>query len=424
MAEVLARIFPELAGQLLRPPPAPPNVDERRGIVRPWEDQGGSVSALTRSLMNRQRLECITWREVWEDFVSGDMFLRDKYTFEQLRTYWVSPEESLEAAISRHAKVALHPDRVYRITERVQIRGSCYVIGNGATVMVDTSERVGFLLTMQQMGPAIVGMFGCTFMNVKFTCETTRFRGKCIMANTYVTVHGCQFAGFPGDCLELHAGGRVRGTVFSAVFKAIVSTSRNALSVSKCIFDKCMLGISSVGYLKARDNVSVECLCFLLCKGLGRITHNVIQGPFLTSYRLVTCANGGVTVLRTVHVAAHPRRTWPVFEHNVMFRTNMFLGHRRGIFLPRQCNLVYCNVVLDRDAASSVGLSGVWDMNVNVYKVLRVEERRNRLYHCECGETHLATGHILGLCTEEVRTDHLQNTVARAEFSSSEDEQD
>ncbi|QHR77488.1 E1B 55K [Squirrel monkey adenovirus] len=436
----IVRLFPELAEQLVGQPgrgppriPHPPNVDERRGVVRPWEAAmeapPGEVepgpSSRTVALMNRSRLECVGWQDVWEDFVRGDMFLREKYTFEQLRTYWVHPNEDLGQAIARHCKVALHPDQTYRVRSKIFIQNCCYVIGNGATVVVETSERVAFHCGMQQMCPAITGMFGCTFTNIRFTCDSNAFRGTCIMANTSVLVHGCQFMGFPGDCVVTNVGGRIRGCVLTACFKGILNPGRHSLSVSKCIFDKCIIAVSTMGFAKIRHNYATECTCFLLCRGVARIQHNTVQGPFYGhNYRMVTCGDGTVQSLRPIHVVAHPRRQWPVFEHNVLIRTSVYLGCRRGMFVPRQCQAFHVNFVLDHHAATQVSISGLFDMSVQIYRVLRMEERRQRMMHCECGEVHQANGHILGICTEDMRLDPLQHSVARTEFSSSEDEAD
>ncbi|AEK98444.1 E1B 55K [Titi monkey adenovirus ECC-2011] len=433
----VARLFPELAGQLRaplhRPVPRPPprNVDERRGIVRPWDeanpqpaDEQAGPSDRTRSWMMRRRLENITWQEVWDDFLRGDMFLRDRYTFEQIRTHWVDPHEDLGLAIATHCKVALHPDRTYRVRDKIFIQNCCYVIGNGATIMVETSERVAFQLGMQQMSPSITGMFGCTFVNCRFSCDPNVFRGICIAANTSFLVHGCHFFGFPGDCIVANVGGRVRGTTFTSCFKGIYNPGRHALSVSKCIFDKCMIAISTLGFSKIRHNVATECLCFLLCRGLGRIQGNTVHGPYLSSHRMVTCGDGTIQTLRTIHIVAHPRRTWPVFEHNVLMRTSMYLGNRRGIFMPRQSQAFHTNLVLDQHASTQVSISGLYDMSLQIYRTLRVDETRSRLMHCECGESHLVNGHVLGICTDDMRVDPLQYSAARTEYSSSEDEAD
>lgn len=422
--------FPELRRHLLRSPgrgleedPGEGGSGEQRGIKRPREGRKveGIMSELTLSLMTRKRTENKWFSEIWDEFRTGDMYLQTKYTFEQVYTKWLNPEDDWEDALTRYGKVALRPDTKYRLTKKVELRSCAYVIGNGAQVEVDTQERVAFACNMVNMGPGIVGMGGIIFHNVRFYGDN--FSGMVIMANTTVLLHGCYFFGFNNTVLEVWGHSKVRGCTFYGCWKAIASRPKSEISVKKCLFERCTLGVCVEGKGRICNNVASENGCFALIKGFATLKYNMIcgQSPTERTYQMLTCADGNVHLLKTVHITAHAKKPWPLFEHNVLTRCSVHLGPRRGIFIPHQCNFSHTNVLVETEAVTRFSLTGVFDMSVVIYKILRYEETKARCRCCECGGKHLRNQPVIVDVTEEVRMDHMQHSCARADYSTDED---
>ncbi|AEF59042.1 E1b 55K [Simian adenovirus 20] len=396
---------------------------EQRGQKRDHYESLTFLADVTMSLMAKSRLEVVWYPEVWEDFEKGDMHLLEKYNFEQVKTYWMNPDEDWEVILNRYGKVALRPDCRYYVREKVVLRRNVYLLGNGATIEMTDPRRGGFVANMQEMCPGVVGLSGVTFHGIRF-CGNN-FGGVVIVANTPVVVHNCYFFGFSNTCIELRVGGKVRGSSFYACWKGVVAQGKSKVSVHKCMLERCTLGISSEGFLHASDNVASDNGCFILLKGGGRICHNMICGPGTVPpkpYQMVTCTDGKVRMLKPVHIVGHRRRPWPEFEHNVMTRCSIYLGGRRGVFMPRQCNLAHCNVIMEPPAATQVCFSGIFDISMVVYKILRYDDCRARTRTCDCGASHLCNLTVMGMVTEEVRLDHCQHSCLREEFSSSDEE--
>lgn len=416
--------FPELAVGGVACGGASDEEGERRGQKRgETEPLYSYLSDVTLTMMTKKRLETVWYQDVWEDFEKGDMHLLEKYNFEQLKTYWMNPGEDWEVVLNRYGKVALRPDCRYQVSGKVVMRRNVYLMGNGATVEMVDPRRGGFVANMQQMCPGVVGFHGVTFHNVRFSGSS--FGGTVIAANTQIVVHNCYFFGFSNTCIEANVGAKVRGSSFYACWKGVVSYGKARLSVRKCMFERCTLGVSCEGFLTATDNVASDNGCFILLKTRGRISHNMICGPGSVApkpYQMVTCADGSVMMLKAVHVLANRRHPWPVFEHNVLTRCSLHLGGRRGVFVPRKCNLAHCNIVMEPAAATQVCFSGVYDISMAVYKILRFDDSRARTRSCECGATHLCNLTVMGLVTEDVRLDHLSHSCLREEFSSSEED--
>ena len=214
------------------------------------------LNRLTVNLMSRPRLETVYWQELQDEFKQGHMHLQYKYSFEQLKTHWLEPWEDLECAIKAFAKVALRPDCTYKISKTVTITSCTYIIGNGAVVEVDTSDRVAFRCRMQGMGPGVVGLDGITFMNVRFAGE--KFKGIMFEANTSVVLHGVYFLNFNNTCVECWNKVSARGCTFYGCWKALVGRPKSKMSVKKCLFEKCSFrkylfySTEGNGYFKAQ----------------------------------------------------------------------------------------------------------------------------------------------------------------------------
>lgn len=370
--------------------------------------------------MNRSRPETVFWSELETEFRNGEMNLLYKYGFEQLKTHWMEPWEDWETAFNTFAKVALRPDKVYTVKATVNIRKTVYVVGNGALVQVQTTDRVAFNCCTQAMGPGVIGMNGVVFQNVRFTGEP--FLGSVFMNNTQLTLHGCEFFNFSNTCVDCWGRVSVRGCSFHGCWKAVVGRPKSTASVKKCIFEKCVLAMMVEGHGRIRNNAGSDNACFLLLKGTGSVRHNVICGNSVCPPHLLTCADGNCQVVRSVHVVSHKRRQWPIFEHNMLMRCSVHLGSRRGIFMPYQCNFSNTKILLERDAFSRVCFNGLFDLTVEVFKVVRYDESKSRCRPCECGANHLRLQPVTVNVTEELRTDHLMMSCLRTDYESSDEE--
>ncbi|WGH00114.1 E1B 55K [Human mastadenovirus G] len=378
------------------------------------------LNELTVSLMNRPRPETVFWSELEEEFRKGEMNLLYKYGFEQLKTHWLEPWEDFETALDTFAKVALRPDKVYTIRRTVNIRKSVYVIGHGALVQVETANRVAFDCGMQNLGPGVIGVNGVTFQNVRFAGEG--FSGSVFANNTQLTLHGVYFFNFNNTCVESWGRASLRGCTFHGCWKAVVGRLKSVTSVKKCIFERCVLAVTVEGYGRIRNNAASENGCFLLLKGTASVKHNMICGSGLCPSQLLTCADGNCQTLRTVHIVSHPRRHWPTFEHNLLMRCTVHLGPRRGMFVPFQCNFSHTKILLEADAFTRVCFNGVFDMSVEIFKVIRYDESKSRCRPCECGANHLRLYPATLNVTEELRADHHMLSCLRTDYESSDEE--
>ncbi|AZI15416.1 control protein E1B 55K [Human adenovirus 12] len=380
------------------------------------------LSRLTVNLMSRPRLETVYWQELQDEFQRGDMHLQYKYSFEQLKTHWLEPWEDMECAIKAFAKLALRPDCSYRITKTVTITSCAYIIGNGAIVEVDTSDRVAFRCRMQGMGPGVVGLDGITFINVRFAGD--KFKGIMFEANTCLVLHGVYFLNFSNICVESWNKVSARGCTFYGCWKGLVGRPKSKLSVKKCLFEKCVLALIVEGDAHIRHNAASENACFVLLKGMAILKHNMVCGVSdQTMRRFVTCADGNCHTLKTVHIVSHSRHCWPVCDHNMFMRCTIHLGLRRGMFRPSQCNFSHSNIMLEPEVFSRVCLNGVFDLSVELCKVIRYnDDTRHRCRQCECGSSHLELRPIVLNVTEELRSDHLTLSCLRTDYESSDED--
>lgn len=368
--------------------------------------------------MSRRHPETVWWADLEEEFKHGDMNLLYKYGFEQLKTHWLEPWEDWETALSTFAKVALRPDTVYVIKKTVNIRKAVYVVGNGAVVRFQTTDRVAFNCAMQSLGPGVIGMNGVTFNNVRFAVEG--FNGTVIASNSQLTLHGVFFQHCSGVCVDSWGRVSVRGCTFVACWKGVVGRNKSQMSVKKCVFECCIMAMVVEGQGRIRNNAGSENVCFALLKGTASLKNNMICGTGHS--QLLTCADGNCQALRVVHVVSHQRRPWPVFEHNMLMRCTVHLGARRGIFSPYQSNFSHTKVLIETEAYARVCLSGVFDLTMELYKVVRYDESKARCRPCECGANHIRLYPATLNVTEQLRADHQMLSCLRTDYESSDED--
>lgn len=394
--------------------------DRKRQKTDNGESNQQSLTKLAVNLMNRRRPETVQWGELENEFKNGNMNLMYKYGFEQVQTHWMEPWEDWEKAFNTFAKIGLRPDKIYTVTKTVNITKNVYVVGNGAQIQIKTSDRVAFNCKMQGMGPGVIGMSGVTFVNVRITGEN--FFGSVFVNNSSLTLHGVYFINLSNTCIECWGQLHLRGSTFYGCWKAVVGRPKSTVSVKKCMFERCVMAIVVEGQSRIRNNVGTANLCFLLLKGVGTVKHNMICGSGSTASSLLTCSDGNCQLLRTIHIVSHKRKCWPIFEHNMLTMCSMHLGPRRGVFMPYQCNFSYTKVLLEVDVFPRVCLNGLFDITVEVFKVLRYDDTKSRCRPCECGANHIRMYPVTIDVTEELRTDHLMLSCHRTDYESSDEE--
>lgn len=385
------------------PPPAPP-----------------PSASLEEAVERGRGFEYIGYQEVVEEFRASRELFSEKYSFEDIRAVEVSPEADLEDAIATHAKIKLQPGREYRLSSPLTIRACCYVLGQGATIRVTTSAQPAIRVSALQVGPSITGMWGVTFVNCRFE-RAPELRGVLIRAATHVLFHGCAFSGITGTCLELGAGGYVRGCEFTSCYRGVASVSSRDVKVRQCYFDKCLLGVTAAGDFRLSGNLSVETYCFAHVEGEGLIKGNTVKSPTrwtgVSGFSLVTCADGQVTALGSLHVVAHRGRRWPTLQGNVFVRAKLYLGNRLGVLSLPQCAFFRSSICVDARAANKLVLACAFENGVTVYKVLR-QEHRPTVKMCVCGSSHYANPLVFGIISAEINSSRYSFTVDSAEYSS------
>lgn len=367
--------------------------------------------------------ECISYRDVVEEFRSGQEVFFEKYCFEDIKAVEVDPEDDLQEAIALHAKVKLKPGREYRIASCLTIKSTAYILGYGAVIRVVGAITPAIRVCALQVGPSVSGMWGVTFVNCHFERPPER-RGLLLRAASHVLFHGCTFTGIMGTCMDLGAGGHIRGCEFIACYRAICSSSNRDVKVRQCHFDKCLLGITATGDYRISGNLCTDTYCFAHLEGEGILKGNTVKSPTrwtgVSGFSLVTCADGQVTPLASVHIVGNRCRRWPTIQGNVFVMAKLFLGNRIGVVSLPQCAFYKSTICVDSLTANKLVLACAFENGVTVYKVLR-QEQRPTVKLCVCGCSHYANPLVFGIITSEVKSNRYMFTVDSTEYSSDED---
>ncbi|UDF05956.1 E1B 55K [reindeer adenovirus 1] len=391
---------------------------------QPVDDNGPPPrDSLEEAENNSSRFEHISYRDVVDDFRRSHDVFYERYCFEDIKSYEVGPEDDLEEAIARHAKIKLLAGREYELTRPLNIRSCAYVMGNGAVIRVSGDFTPAVKVGALAVGPCVTGMTGVTFVNCKFEREHSS-RGVLIRASTHVLFHGCSFMGIMGTCIEAGAGGYVRGCEFIGCYRGICSMSNRDIKVRQCHFDKCLLGITCKGDFRISGNVSSETFCFAHLEGEGIIKNNTVKTPTRwtaeAGFSMITCADGRVTPLASLHIVGNRCRRWPTIQGNVFVMSKLYLGNRIGTLALPQCAFYKSSICLEERACNKLVLACAFENGVLVYKVLR-RESHSSVKMCVCGSSHYAKPLTLGLMSSEIRASRYLYTVDSSEFTSDED---
>lgn len=391
---------------------------------RPVEEGNSPPRAsLEEAEQSSTRFEHISYRDVVDDFNRCHDVFYERYCYEDIKSYEALPEDDLEQLIALHAKIKLLPGREYELTRPLNITSCAYVLGNGATIRVSGEVSPAIRVGAMAVGPCVTGMTGVTFVNCRFEREST-LRGSLIRASTHVLFHGCYFMGIMGTCIEVGAGAYIRGCEFVGCYRGICSTSNRDIKVRQCNFDKCLLGITSKGDYRLSGNVCSETFCFAHLEGEGLIKNNTVKSPSRwtseSGFSMITCADGRVTPLGSLHIVGNRCRRWPTLQGNVFIMSKLYLGNRIGTVALPQCAFYKSSICLEERAANKLVLACAFENNVLVYKVLR-RESPSSVKMCVCGTSHYAKPLTLGIISSEVRGNRHMYTVDSAEFTSDED---
>ncbi|QIZ64146.1 E1B large [Guinea pig adenovirus 1] len=352
---------------------------------------------------------------------SGAVLL-ESYSFENIAAYVMGPQDDWEQCIARHAKLWLDPRTVYRVTAPVHINSVCYVVGNGARVIVECEHNAVFNVAGRRRPVSIYSMWAVTFQNVVFECAARRRVILC-KCSTDVNFHGCNFINFPGVCLDVREGGRIRGCYFLGCRVGIRSFSAPRVTVRSCTFEKCLVGVMAKFKIKLVHNAAVDTYCFCLLRGAAVVKNNTVMSPTRitdqNNISVVTCASGQVVPLTAVHVVGNPRTRWPLFVQNTFSCCRVYLGNRRGSVSFTGCAMHFCALIMEREVMPKVSLAGVFDQSLSAVRVVSRETGGTVARQCECGHVHVLQIPLVCGVTEELRVNHRVISCDTIDHSSS-----
>lgn len=364
-----------------------------RGSKR-GRDGGGGVD-LPENSQKRLCSGTVTYQEVLADF-QLDLLNAEKYTFESLKTYVLQPEDDLSEMIKLHGKIALDPDNEYEIKTSFTILNGCYIIGNGAKIKISCPVAYPINVWRYRYLPRVNGMWGVTFCNVVFE-RSREFPGGLFNISKCVNFYGCHFNGFLGTTIHTESDIVVRGCHFTACFKCINSSAltgqgRYPLVVENCIFEKCMIGIMAKGKVKITGNSAFGTYCFAHIRGEGKIVGNVVGNPYqlanTVGIEMLTCYGEKIQPLCSIHIVNSKTFLWPVFKNNNLMRARLYIGERKGVFEPKNCQFSFSQIYLDAKTIGKVSLHSVFAGTCAVFKMLPSETSHERQRACICALTH------------------------------------
>lgn len=313
----------------------------------------------------------------------------NRYSLEQLKSYVLRPGDSWTEAIATHGKIVLNPDEVYVVDEMVFIKGLCYVIGNGARVVVRCRssgpvfnvKRQGELLRVRHMGYV-------TFRDVNFEWEAEG-RGCVFDFCTHALFHGCNFNAVRGVAIRSMCEVVVRGCNFYGCSLALWYTGHVTSAVRSTHFERCVIAIKSTGPLDIVNCSSMYCVCFALLTSGGRVEGCVVQRCLeFGQDNLVTCAGGQVSLLCSIHLVTQPRNPYPYLYRNRFQDCWVYFGYRQGACYAKQCVFAHCHLYAHGAMSEKLLLSSCHLHSVQLSRVLPECVQGQRLARCECGDNH------------------------------------
>lgn len=338
----------------------------------------------------------------WRDIISRvdrnnieSLFIQD-LNFLHVQAYRVPPGEDLGSAIRRHAKVWLEPEAEYFIAETVRFDGPAYVIGNGASIVIECS--LGFKISNHDYAPRVPEMEDVVFLNCRF--EAGGFnagRIKAIRADRLVIFQGCVFSGFFKACISARAGARLRACFFLCCHICLLSYYITS-SVKQCTFERCVVCLIGQSRLHVRRCMAIECHTFVVFASTGSVSGCMVTGPVanspMRSIRLSTCICGHPRRLHCIHVVSNRSLPWPSMNSNTFSNLTVYLGNRRGVFHPSATAFQFSVVNVESAARHRVTLTHCYDGFCFVRCIAPVVAEGHEDYPidtlpCHCGQSHV-----------------------------------
>ncbi|AKC34839.1 E1B 50.5kDa protein [Skunk adenovirus 1] len=355
--------------------------------------------------------------------------ITDKWYFENVKSYQMSPEEDFETCINTHAKISLRAGEIYTVTKTVRIQSACYVIGNAAIIKIKMPEGgPAFDVCARTPIPAIGFMERVCFSDVVFESLKGSTAVCCVSENS-ILFHGCAFIGPHMLCLDLRGGGEIRGCQFINAVCAIRTKGIFSLMIKHSIFEKCAFGAVTNGKANVLHCTFVDCACSLRLGGAGHISYcyfavNDGDSPPM-HLKLCTCEGQGahVSPLGNLHFASNKEAPWPKFTHNTLNRVRLYMGKRRGVFYPKYCMMALSMVVAPRGVAQRICLYSCYDSTSLVVQRVQFErEREDNERLCTCGDKHI-TPVMHTAYVSDMRINREVNSYETVEFSSTDEEE-
>ncbi|AMB43019.1 large T-antigen [Bat mastadenovirus WIV13] len=390
----------------------------------------GEAVVIHGAVSQRVPMESVPFQRVIEETEAHPVSLRHlciEYSFEELMTYTMQAEDNWSEMINTHVKIALDPKIVYRIRDSVTIDRNCYIMGNGANVQIEMSEGSAFIVRKDRFNPIIRNMSGVTFQNVKF------FAGDCTRTETVVFqvtkktyFNNCLFFGFTYTCILSYDQIVCRSCIFESCFRCVClyhndSPYFSPSKVSHCVFKRCVLGVNSRAFIRVKNNVAYETYCLALLYAGGFFGYNKILTPWnveTVNVKYCTCRDGIILPLHTVHFGGNTKARWPVIKNNVFTKCSIFVGFRRGTTMFRNCCFYQTSMYVEPEVGNKISFSGVYGLDLAVYKMLRYTSDFVETQNCECGAVHRHTRVMFGEITSEVLPNPRLMSCQSAEYSS------
>lgn len=350
----------------------------------------------------------------------------EQYSFDQVITYPLKPEDDWTQMIKRHAKVSLDPKKVYILNQKLDLEGPVYIIGNGAKVLVSGELDNIIQVHPKNPGPSVTNMWGVVFTDVHFERDGT-YSGTLARCHSFTVFHGCTFSGFTGTALVLKAGGEVKGCCFLANYRCVLNESRASVLIKCCTFDKNILGAVGRGPLNVIYCMFRETYCCALFQVHGRFKFNTVMDPTAladrTNLSVGTCAEGNMTMLCAVHIVGNFSSRFVDMSHNQFLRADVYVGMRSGVWCCPQSSFHHSRIYVTAESLSRVSLTGTYTASLRVMKMYRPEMDLCRGRLCECGATHAYYPMMLVEVTDSLRQNPCLNSVDSLDYSSDEEDQ-
>ncbi|AMB43145.1 large T-antigen [Bat mastadenovirus WIV12] len=388
---------------------------------------------IPRGPTHRVPLESIPFQQILDETERQPINLRRlcmEYSFEEIATYVMQPHDNWTEMIDTHVKIALNPGIIYKISAPVIIGRECYIIGNGATVEIDCAHSAVFIVRKDRFNPNIRNLSGVVFQNVKFLHNMYESgQGILFQVTKKTTFHNCYFFGFNHTCVIAYEQVIMRSCVFEACFRGVClyhndtpyfGTSR----IVQCYFKRCAIGIIAKAFIKICNNVSQETYCMALLFNGARFTHNKILTPYTAetfAQRYVTCRDGIVVPLQTVHISGNHRVKWPVLKDNFFHRCSLFLGNRRGATMFKNCSFFRTQIFVEPEVGNKVSFSSIYGLDLSIFKMIRMATDAMETESCECGAVHRHHRFMFGDITHEVLPNPRLVSCQTLEYSSASD---